>query len=202
MLRRKIHIGQGFFDSIFYLFCSFGKLHGSEFLRYQNRFFASGFLALPHMDRLEHKRYHFHLVTRCDSKYISIKMNRTALISGIRKDFRNGFEHTEILIADDQTYTSNPAFFQPYEERTPAFTILFHPFRSAKDFPAAILTDANGNENRNVLDLAAPTTFQVNTIYVNIGIIPGKRTDIPSFNMLISLFIQVADGSRGYFRSP
>ena len=123
-------------------------------------------------------------------------MNRTALISGIWKDFRNSFKHAEILIADDQTYTSKPAFFQPYEERTPAFTILFHPFRSAKDFPAAILTNANGNENRNILDLAAPTTFQVNTIYVNIGIVPGKRTGTPGFNMLISLFIQVASRRR------
>ncbi len=123
-------------------------------------------------------------------------MNRTALISGIWKDFWNSFKHAEILIADDQTYTSKPAFFQPYEERTPAFTILFHSFPSAKNFPAAILADANDNENRNVLDLAAPTTFQVNTIYVNIGIVPGKRTGTPGFNMLISLFIQVASRRR------
>ena len=129
-------------------------------------------------------------------------MNCTALISGLRKDFRNGFKHTEILIADDQTNTSKPAFFQPYEERTPAFTISFHPFRSAKDFPAAVLTDANGNENRNVLDLAVSTTFQVNTIYINIGIVHGKQTGTPGFDMFISLFIQVADGSGRYFRSP
>lgn len=44
------------------------------------------------------------------------------------------------------------------------------------------------------MDLAAPTTFQVNTIYVNIGGVSGKWTDTPGFNMLISLFIQVADG--------
>lgn len=86
-------------------------------------------------------------------------MNCTALISGSRKDFWNGFKHTEILIADDQAYTSKSAFFQSYEERTPAFMIFFHPFHSAKDFLAAILTDANGNKNRNVPDLAAPTTF-------------------------------------------
>ena len=86
-------------------------------------------------------------------------MNCTALISGNQKDFRNGFKHAEILITDDQTYTSKPAFFQLYEERTLAFTILFHPFRSAKDLPAAILTDTNNKENRNVLDLTAPTAF-------------------------------------------
>lgn len=202
LLRRKIHIGQGFFNPVFYLLCSFGKLHGPEFLRYQDCFFTGGFLAFLRMDRLEHNRYRFHLITGCNRKDISVKMNRTVLISGIRKDFRKGFKHTEILIADDQTYTSKPAFFQPYEERTPAFTILFHPFRSSKDFPAAILTDANGNENRNILDLAAPTAFQVNTIYVIIGIVPGKRTGTPGFDILISLFIQVADGSGGYFCSP
>ena len=106
------------------------------------------------------------------------------------------------LITDDQAYTSKPTLFQPYEERMPAFTILFHAFRSAKNLPAAILADANGNKNRNILDLAAPTAFQVNTIYVDIWIIPGKRTGTPGFDMLISLFIQVADCSGGYFRSP
>src|SRR5699024_4853728 len=48
VLRRKIHIGQGFFDSVLHLF---GKLHGSELLRYLDSFFASSFLALLSMDR-------------------------------------------------------------------------------------------------------------------------------------------------------
>ena len=116
-------------------------------------------------------------------KNISVKMNRTALISNIRKDFRNVFKHTVILIANDQAYTSKPAFFQPYEERTPAFTILFSPFRSAKDLPAAIMANIHGNESRNVLDLAAPAALQVNTIYVNIGVIPGKKTCAPVFDV-------------------
>ena len=77
MLRRKIHIGQGFFDSVLYLLGSFGKLHGPEFLRYLDCFFTGRFLALLHMNHLEHKRYRFHLVTRGNRKYISVKMNRT-----------------------------------------------------------------------------------------------------------------------------
>ena len=202
MLRRKIHIGQGFFDSILHFPGSFGKLHGPELLRYLDCFFKGSFLAYLRMDCLEHKSYRFHLVPGCNRKYISVKMNCTALISGIRKDFRNGFQHAEVLITDDQAYTSKPSFFQPYEERTPAFTILFHAFRSAKDLLAAILADTNGNENRNVLDLAAPAAFQVNTIYVNIWIVPGKRTGTPGFNMFISLFIQVADGSGGILSFP
>ena len=86
-------------------------------------------------------------------------MNRTTLLSGIWKGFQNGLKHSEILITDNQTYISNLAFLQAYKERTPDFTILFHSFRSAKDFPAAILTDTNGNENRNVLDLTSPAAF-------------------------------------------
>lgn len=39
-------------------------------------------------------------------------MNRTALIFAIWKDFRNGFEHAEVLIVDDQTYTSKPRSFK------------------------------------------------------------------------------------------
>lgn len=52
-------------------------------------------------------------------------MYSTALVSGIRKDFRNGLQHTKILITDDQTYTSKPAFFQQHKERTLA---LANPF--------------------------------------------------------------------------
>ena len=194
-MRRKIHIGQGLFNPVLYLFGSFGELHGSKFPRYLDCFFTDSLLAFLRMDRLEHKRYRFYLVKGCNRKNISVKMNRTALISGIQIDFRNSFKHAEILIANDQTYTRKPAFFQPYEERTPAFTILFHAFCSAKDFPTAILTDTDGNKNKNILDLAASAAFQINTIYVNIGIVPGKRTGTPGFDMLISFFVQVADGS-------
>ena len=136
-----------------------------------------------------------------DRKYISVKMNRTALIFGIRKDFWNGFQNAEIFIAYDQTYTSKPALFQTYKERTPAFTILFHAFRRAKDLSAATLADANGNKNRNILDLASPAAFQVSTIYGNIGIVPVKRSGTSGFDMPISLFIQVSDDSRDTFVS-
>ena len=117
MLRRKIHIGQGFLDSVLHLFGSFGKLHRPEFFRYLERFFTSSILALLCMDRLEHKRYRFHLVTGRNRKYISVKMNCTTLISGIRKDFWNSFKHAEVLVANDQSNTSKPAFLQPYEEK-------------------------------------------------------------------------------------
>ena len=33
-------------------------------------------------------------------------------------------------------------------------------------------------------------------------IITGKRAGTPGFDMLIGLFVQIADGSGGFFRSP
>ena len=73
-------------------------------------------------------------------------MNGTALISGIRKEFRDGFKHTKILIAKDQTYTGKIAFFEPYKEGASAFMLLFLALSSAKNLPVATLTDANGNK--------------------------------------------------------
>ena len=66
-------------------------------------------------------------------------MDGGALISGIRKDHQNGLKHTGILSADDQTYTSKPAFLQLYKERIPAFTSLFHAFRGTEHLTVAIL---------------------------------------------------------------
>ena len=44
MLRRKIHIGQGFLDSVLHLFGRFGKLHRPEFFRYLEHFSRAAFL--------------------------------------------------------------------------------------------------------------------------------------------------------------
>ena len=44
ILRRNIHIGQGFFDSVLHLFGGFGKLHKLEFFRYMECFLRSASL--------------------------------------------------------------------------------------------------------------------------------------------------------------
>ena len=94
-----------------------------------------------------------------------------------------------------------PHSFSYKKERAPASTIFFHVLSSSKDLPVAIVADANGNENKNILDPATPTMLQVNTIYINIGIVPTRQTGTWG-DMIICLFVQVADGSGGYFRSP
>ena len=103
------------------------------------------FFAFLGMDCFQHEGYRFHLITRCNGKDVSVEMYGIALVSGIWEDFRNGFQHPQIFITDNQAYTGKPAFLQPYKERTPALTILFHTFSSAKNFTASILADADCN---------------------------------------------------------
>lgn len=131
------------------------------------------------MNFLKHKSYSFHLVKGCNGKGCFCKNYRTALVSGIWKDFWDGLQHTKIFITNDQAYTSKLALFQSYKERT-AFTIPFHALSSTKDFTAAILADTDCNQGGNILDLTAPAAFQVNTIHINIRIVPGKRMGTPS----------------------
>lgn len=87
-------------------------------------------------------------------------MYGTTLISGIRKDYRDGPQHIQIYITDNQTYAGKSSLFKPYKERTPALTFLFYTLNSTKDFTADILavTD-DSNQNKNILDLTDPAAF-------------------------------------------
>src|SRR5699024_6459685 len=163
--------------------------HGFKLFGYLYRLFTGCFLAFLRMDGFQHEGYSLHFLPGCYGKDVPVKMYCTALVSGIRKDFRNGLKHTEIFITDNQAHTGKPSFFQPYKERAPAFAIFFHSFSSSEDFTAAILADADSNQNGNILNLTAPAAFQVDTIYINIGIFPGKRTCTPGFDMFIRFFI-------------
>ena len=157
---------------VLYLLGSFSKLHGLEpvlpGLIFHGRlpFASCAWIAF------EHKRYRFHLVTGCNRNDILVKWNRAALI----------------YLASGKTsrmvWKSIPRFLSPMikctpvsprvlstitEERTPAFTILFHLFRSTCDFPAAILTGRQWQREQKRSGSLPQPRFQVNTIYVNIG---------------------------------
>ena len=115
-------------------------------------------------------------------------MNSTTLITGIREDLGYGLQHTEILITDDEADTIKPTFPEPYEEGAPAVFIFFHALSSADNFSAAVFIDADSNENRNILNLTAPTAFEINSVNIDIRILAGKRTGAPLFYMFISFF--------------
>ena len=64
--------------------------------------------------------------------------------------------------------------------------IIFHAFSSTRDFTSSILADTDCNQDGNILNLTTPAVFQVDAIYINIGIFPGKRTGTPCSNLLQS----------------
>lgn len=86
-------------------------------------------------------------------------MNCAALIFSIWKDFWNGFKHSEAFVSYDKTYTFKTALFEPYKEFLPALTIFFHAFGGTNDFTATILINANSNQDRDILNFAAPATL-------------------------------------------
>ena len=92
-------------------------------------------------------------------RYISVEMNRTALISGFGKDFRNAFKHSKTLVSNDETNAFEPLLFQPDKEVFPTFAIFLHAFSSTKDFAIAVIVHTNGHKNSDILDLATPASF-------------------------------------------
>lgn len=125
-------------------------------------------------------------------------MNGTALITGIWKNFRNRLKHSEVFVSDDQAYTFQSSFLKPYKERTPALLVFFHAFSGADNLTASIVADTNGNKDRYVLDLTTPAAFQIDAVNIDIRIAVGQWACTPGFDMLICLFIEVADSAWGY----
>lgn len=95
-------------------------------------------------------------------------MDCASLITGIRKYFRYSLKHSEIFISDNQADSSQATFLKTYKEGAPALFIFFHTFSCTDDLTAAIITDTNGNKNRNVLDFTTPAVFQIDAINIEI----------------------------------
>lgn len=153
------------------------------------------------MDRLQHHVNSLHLAAWGDGEDVAVEMYRAPLVTGIRERFWYGLQHAQVLIADDKTHSYKAALFEPYKERTPAFTVVFHAFSCTDDLTAAIIADTDCNENGDILDFSAPAAFQVDSIYINIRIFTDEGACAPGFNMLISLFVEVADSSWRNFGS-
>lgn len=153
----KIYVGHGLVDIIRDFLCGGTQLIFPELFCDLSSLFAGSLLAFLSVDRLEYNSNGFYLIVGIYRKYVRVKMDRTALITGIQKHFWDRFRYIEILISDYQTYSTKAPFFELDEERTPAFVILFHAFGST------------------------PTALQINTIDIDVRIIAGQWTGTPFF---------------------
>ena len=105
MLRRKIRIGECFFDPIFNLLCGFLQLHFFQFFNDRPGLFTGSFFALLRMDRLEHLGYQFNLGLRYHRENVAVKVDDTALVFGIREHFSHRLQHTHTLVPHDELDT-------------------------------------------------------------------------------------------------
>ena len=82
-----------------------------------------------------------------------------------------------------------------------AFLVFFHAFCCTDNLTAANDIHADNNKDRNILNFAAPATFQVETINIDIWIAAGQRTCTPGFDMLICFLLRLLMVPRDSFVS-
>ena len=100
----------------------------------------------------------FNLFRGHHRKDIRVETNGTVLTTGFR----------------DKTDTLKTPFLELYIEGVPVAFILFHALSSTDDFTAAVFIYTNGCKNGNILDLAVPTVFEIDTVNIGIRIFTRK----------------------------
>ena len=66
------------------------------------------------MDRLKHFHHNFDLGFGNNRENIAVEMGNAALVSGIRKHFSRGLQHSHTLVADDELHTVQAASTKSY----------------------------------------------------------------------------------------
>lgn len=96
--------------------------------------------------------------TRGNREYITVKVNRAALVLGIWKDLIYSFQHSHAFVANNELNAVQATAFEPLKEADPALLVLFHPFGGTDYFPIAVLIDCNyyKDKDSNVFVFSAP----------------------------------------------
>lgn len=65
---------------------------------------------------------------------------------------------------------------------------------ASEDLPTALFVNADSNQHRDSLYLAAPTALQADPIQIHIGKLTLNRSGPPCLNTLIDLLVEVTEG--------
>ena len=147
------------------------------------------------MDRLEHFGYQLHLRARCDREHITVKVDGTTLVFGLRKHFSHSFQHAKALVANNELHAIQATAMQPLEETDPAGFVLLHTLGSAKNLTISVLIDRNRHQNSHIFKLSTPVTAQVDPIHIDIRIASALQRAVPPIlNVDIRFLVQLTDG--------
>ena len=90
---------------------------------------------------------------------------------------------------NDQPCAFESTFFQITQEVVPGFLIFTAAFGNTRDFTVFLIVHSDRNQNRNVLNLSAPTSLQIDSIDKNIRMFADNRLFTPLLNFPINLLI-------------
>lgn len=105
VLSGEIAVGQRFLHSIFYLLSGLFQLHAAKFFHHRLSLFPCSFLALLSVEGLENFGDQIHLGARCDREHVTVKVDGTTLVLGLRKHFSHSLQHTRALVSPAMSFT-------------------------------------------------------------------------------------------------
>ena len=199
----EIAVSKSLLNAILHLLSCLLQFHRAQFLHHGFSLLPGCLLALLSMDCLEHFRHQFHLGERCDREHISVKVNDTLLVFGLRKHFSYGLQHIKALVSNNEFYPIQATTTQPLEEVGPAGLVFFHFLGCTKNLPISVFVHRNSYQNRYIFKLTASITVQIDPIHIDIRITPVlQRTVAPIFDVDIGFFGQLTNGGWRNFAVP
>ena len=116
-------------------------------------------------------------------------MDNAALPFGFREEITDDLIQSQTFIRNDQPHSFESAFFQVTQEVAPGFLVFTAAFGYAKDFAVSLVVHSDRNQNGNVLNLAAPTSLQIDSIDKNIRMFADNRLFTTFLNFTVNLLI-------------
>ena len=141
------------------------------------------------MNCLKH-RYNFaKMFPWTHGESISIPVHNAPLPLCCGKEISNNLIQPQTFIRNDQPYAFESTFFQVTQEIAPGFFVFTAAFRNAEYFTVSLIVHSDRNQNRNVLNLTAPTSFQIDSIHENVWMLSMNRLHTPFFDLPVYLLI-------------
>ena len=194
MLAGKIAVSQSFLNAVLDLLGSVLQFHGAQLGDHGLRLLAGRFLALLGVDRLEHFCHNFDLGFGHNRENIAVEMHRAALVFGVREHLTHGLQHPHALVADDELHAIQAASAEPLEEADPTGLVLLHALGSAQNFTKPALIYGDCHQNSNIFVLSAPVAAQVDTVHVDVWIVPALQWAVaPVLDVDVGFLVQLAD---------
>ena len=154
------------------------------------------------MDRLEHDRDGGAPGLRHPGEHIAVEVHGAAPVGGLREHLRDRADHAGRLVADDHPHAVKASGPQPGQEFPPALRGLGEALGGADDLAVAVVVDADGHHDGDVLVGASPAALQVYAVDVDVGVGALERAVPPLLDRGERLLVEVGDGRRRDARPP